>query len=134
MLGVLYACLGLIFLPLFALFSLVGAFAQQTQQAQNVSGPSAALLSAMMFGFGILMPIIYGVQHRKLRGFHGLIDNFEAHLAGGAGDNAKGGFVIARVEVFALGVHDVHDLFTRHFADLRFVGFFRTGSDIGRFF
>jgi uncharacterized membrane protein YdjX (TVP38/TMEM64 family) len=62
MLGVLYACLGLIFLPLFALFSLVGAFAQQTQQAQNVSGPSAPLLSAMMFGFGILMPIIYGVM------------------------------------------------------------------------
>jgi len=35
MLGVLYACMGLIFLPIFALAGLAGAFAQQTQQAQN---------------------------------------------------------------------------------------------------
>jgi len=30
MLGLLYACMGLIFLPIFALAGLAGAFAQQT--------------------------------------------------------------------------------------------------------
>jgi len=53
-----------------------------------------------------------------------LIDDFEAHLAGGAGDDLEAGFVVARVQVFALGVHDVHDLFACHFADLGFVGLF----------
>src|SRR5256886_16769221 len=61
MLGVLYACMGLIFLPIFALAGLAGAFAQQTQQAQNTGGPPAALIAAMMFGFGIFMPVFYGV-------------------------------------------------------------------------
>ena len=58
MMGVLYACLGLIFLPFFALAGAVGAFAQH---AQNSSGPPAALMGGMMFGFGMLMPVIYGV-------------------------------------------------------------------------
>src|SRR5206468_2494346 len=48
------------------------------------------------------------------------IGDLEAHLAGGAGDDAEGGFVVARVEVFALGVHDVHHLFARDLADLCF--------------
>jgi hypothetical protein len=61
MLGVLYACMGLIFLPFFALAGLAGAFAQQTQQAQNAGGPPAALFAGMMFGFGIFMPIFYGL-------------------------------------------------------------------------
>src|SRR5437879_13368674 len=61
MLGVLYACMGLIFLPIFALAGLAGAFAQQTQQAQNTGGPPSALITAMMFGFGIFMPVFYGV-------------------------------------------------------------------------
>src|SRR5438552_4405461 len=56
MLGVLYACMGLIFLPIFALAGLAGAFAQQTQQAQNTGGLPSALIAAMMFGFGIFMP------------------------------------------------------------------------------
>ena len=60
MLGVLYACIGLIFLPFFALAGLAGAFAQQTQQAQNAGGPPAALVAGMMFGFGIFMPVFYG--------------------------------------------------------------------------
>ena len=61
MLGVLYACMGLIFLPVFALAGLAGAFPQQIQQAQNTGGPPAALIAAMMFGFGIFMPVFYGV-------------------------------------------------------------------------
>ena len=60
-LGVLYACLGLIFLPFFALAGLAGAFAQHAQQAQNPAGPSGALITGMMFGFGIFMPILYGL-------------------------------------------------------------------------
>jgi hypothetical protein len=62
MLGVLYACMGLIFLPFFALAGVAGAFAQHASQVQNAAGPPAALMAAMMFGFGIFMPIIYGVM------------------------------------------------------------------------
>jgi hypothetical protein len=62
MLGVLYACMGLIFLPFFALAGLAGAFAEHTQQAQTAAGPPAALIAGVMLGFGIFMPIIYGVM------------------------------------------------------------------------
>jgi hypothetical protein len=68
MLGVLYACMGLIFLPIFALAGLAGAFAQQTQQAQNTGGPPAALITAMMFGFGIFMPVFYNLVARWIGG------------------------------------------------------------------
>src|SRR5882672_9773746 len=40
-----------------------------------------------------------------------LVGDFQTHLTGGAGDDAEGGFVVAGIEVFALGVHDIHDLF-----------------------
>src|ERR1700693_3294210 len=53
-----------------------------------------------------------------------LIDDFEAHLAGGAGDDAEGGFVVARVQIFGFRFHDVHDLLARHFADFLFVRLF----------
>src|SRR5437773_3676975 len=36
------------------------------------------------------------------------ICDFKAHLTGGTGDDAEGGFVVARVQVLALRVHDVH--------------------------
>ena len=62
MLGLLYACMGLIFLPFFAVAGLAGAFAQHAQQAQNVPGLSAALMAGIMFGFGIFIPIIYGAM------------------------------------------------------------------------
>jgi hypothetical protein len=70
-------------------------------------------------------------SHAQPLGF--LIDDFEAHLARGAFDNAEGGFIAARVQVFALRVHDVHDLFARYFADLFFVRLFRAGGNVGRF-
>ena len=60
MMGVLYACFGLIFLPFLALAGLAGAFAEQTQQSQP-SGSAAAIIAAMMFGFGVLMPVFYGI-------------------------------------------------------------------------
>jgi hypothetical protein len=53
-----------------------------------------------------------------------LIDNFEAHLAGGAFDDSEGSFVTAGIQVVALGLHDVHHLFARDFADFFFVRFF----------
>ncbi len=62
MLGVLYGCMGLIFLPFFALAGVAGAFAQHAQQTQNAAGPPAALMAGMMLGFGIFMPVIYGVM------------------------------------------------------------------------
>jgi hypothetical protein len=61
MLGVLYACIGLIFLPFFALAGVAGAFAQQSQQAQAAGAAPAAIVAAMMFGFGIFMPVFYGI-------------------------------------------------------------------------
>jgi multisubunit Na+/H+ antiporter MnhB subunit len=61
-LGVLHACMGLIFLPFFALAGLAGAFAQHAQQAQDTGGPPAAVITGIMFGFGIFMPVIYGVM------------------------------------------------------------------------
>lgn len=61
MLGILHACIGLIFLPIFALAGLAGAFAQQSQQAQGAGAAPAALVAAMMFGFGIFMPVFYGI-------------------------------------------------------------------------
>ena len=60
MLGALYACMGLIFLPFFALAALAGAFAQPAQQ--TAGAPPPALFAGIMFGFGIFMPIIYGVM------------------------------------------------------------------------
>ena len=62
MLGLLYACMGLIFLPFFAIAGLAGAFAQHAQQVQNAPGLPAALMAGIMFGFGIFIPIIYGAM------------------------------------------------------------------------
>jgi len=62
MLGVLYGCLGLIFLPFIALAALLGVFAQQAQQVQgNQTGP-AAIAAGMMVILGLLIPLIYGVM------------------------------------------------------------------------
>ena len=55
---------------------------------------------------------------------HFLIDDFEAHLPGGAFDDAEGSFVAARVQVFGFRFDDVHHLFARDFADFFFVRFF----------
>ena len=62
-----------------------------------------------------------------------LVDNLEAHLAGGAGDDAKSGFVAARVQVFRLRLHDIHHLLACYFTNFDLVRFFGTGSDVSRF-
>jgi hypothetical protein len=61
------------------------------------------------------------------------VNNLEAHLAGGAGDDAESGFVVACIQVFRLRLHDVHHLLACHFTNFDLVRFFGTGSDIGRF-
>jgi hypothetical protein len=62
MLGVLYGCLGLIFLPIFMLAAAAGAFAQHAQGTEASSTVPAAAVAGIMFGMGILMPVIYGVM------------------------------------------------------------------------
>ncbi|MDQ6625407.1 MAG: DUF3566 domain-containing protein [Verrucomicrobiota bacterium] len=62
MLGVLHACMGLIFVPFFALMGLLGAVAQNAQHAQQSGGPPAAVFGGMMFGFALLMPVFYGIM------------------------------------------------------------------------
>jgi hypothetical protein len=59
MLAVVYGCMGLIFLPLFALAAVLGAFAQHAQSDQTAP---AALVGGIMLGMGIFMPIVYGVM------------------------------------------------------------------------
>jgi hypothetical protein len=61
MLGVLYGCMGLIFLPIFLLAGVAGAFAQHAQQTQGGSAAPAALAAGMMVALGIFMPIFYAV-------------------------------------------------------------------------
>jgi hypothetical protein len=53
MLRVLYACLGLIFLPIFLLAGALGAFAQHTQGTEASSTAPAAAVAGIMFGMGI---------------------------------------------------------------------------------
>ncbi len=62
MLGVLYACLGLIFLPFIGIAALAGAFAEQ---AHHAPGPLAAPLGmaiGLMIVFGLMIPVMYGVM------------------------------------------------------------------------
>jgi transmembrane protein DUF3566 len=60
MLGVLYGCMGLIFIPIFLLAGVAGAFAQHAQQ-NGASAAPAALAAGMMLAVGIFMPIFYAV-------------------------------------------------------------------------
>ncbi len=83
MLGILYACMGLIFIPFFVLAGFAGAFAQHAQQTQNVAGPPAALMAGMMLGFGIFMPVIYGVMGFIFGILMAVIYNLVARWIGG---------------------------------------------------
>jgi hypothetical protein len=83
MMGVLYACMGLIFLPFFMLAAAVGAFAQHTQGAQDASGAPAAVAAGIMFGMGIFMPVIYGVMGFVFGVIFAAIYNLVAHWIGG---------------------------------------------------
>ena len=67
------------------------------------------------------------------RAYRRSVYNLEAHLAGGAGDDAEGGFIASRIQVLRLCLNDIHDLFARYLADLCLVRFFGTSGDVRRF-
>jgi Transmembrane domain of unknown function (DUF3566) len=81
MLGVLYGCMGLIFL----LAGVAGAFAQHAQQTQGASAASAALAAGMMLAVGIFMPIFYAVFRFIFGMISAAIYNLVARWVGGIG-------------------------------------------------
>jgi hypothetical protein len=62
MLGVLYGCMGLIFLPIFLVVAGAGVFAQHAQAAHGGPEAPAAMMAGIMFGMGLFMPVMYGVM------------------------------------------------------------------------
>jgi hypothetical protein len=61
MMGVLYACMGLIFMPIMMLAAMAGVFAQHAQGQTSSAAPAAAV-AGIMFAMGIFMPVIYGAM------------------------------------------------------------------------
>ncbi len=78
MLGILYAMMGLLFLPLFALAGLAGAFAQQSTNNGAGALPAVALLV-----MGFLMPIMYGVMGFLIGIISAAVYNLAARWIGG---------------------------------------------------
>jgi hypothetical protein len=83
MMGVLYACMGLIFLPIFMLAAAAGAFAQHAQGAQASATAPGAVVAGIMFGMGIFMPVIYGVMGFVFGVIGAAIYNLVARWIGG---------------------------------------------------
>jgi hypothetical protein len=57
MMGVLYGCMGLLFIPIALVGGLASMAAQQTSGANRAAG---AISGAVLMVFGILAPFIYG--------------------------------------------------------------------------
>lgn len=57
-LGLLYACMGLLILPFFALGGMASIWTQQNHSTQN--SPPTAVIGAIMAGVGFFLPVIYG--------------------------------------------------------------------------
>jgi hypothetical protein len=81
-LGALYGCLGLIFVPFFLLFSMIAPHLQNAGGSSSAAGPAAAFM-AMGVGMAIMIPIFYAIL-----GFIGgvisaLIYNLIAMMTGG---------------------------------------------------
>ena len=60
MMGVLYGLMGLIFLPFFVLFALIGAFAQNRIAGERRRAGAFAM--GGMLVMGLLMPVFYGAM------------------------------------------------------------------------
>lgn len=73
-LGLLYGCLGLIFVPFFLLVGLLGSFAGQEKN------PFAGIFSVV---FAILAPVIYGVMGFIIGAIGALLYNLLAKWMGG---------------------------------------------------
>src|SRR4051794_31870455 len=83
MLGVLYGCLGLIFLPFFGLAGLAGVFAQHAQQARGKGWGPAAIAAGVMVFLGLMMPVIYAAMGFILGVVTAAIYNLVANWIGG---------------------------------------------------
>jgi len=57
--GVLYALMGLIILPFFAIFALVGVFTQSA--SENAGAAGAVAIGGGMLLMAVLIPVMYGV-------------------------------------------------------------------------
>lgn len=84
MLGVLYAAMGLIFIPFILLFSLVGALVPELQGGGN-SDVSIGMGVAVGIGLGmaVLMPALYGVMGFVSGIVSALVYNLVAKWIGG---------------------------------------------------
>lgn len=83
MLGVLYAAMGLIFVPFFAIFGLVGVFAEHAQHGQSQSAAPLALAGGAMLLLSLLFPVFYGVMGFIFGVISAAIYNVVAHWIGG---------------------------------------------------
>ena len=83
MLGVLYACMGLIFLPFIGIAALLGAFAEHAQHAQGSSAGPAGLAAGIMVMMGVMIPIFYGIMGFLLGVIGAAIYNVIAAWIGG---------------------------------------------------
>jgi hypothetical protein len=72
--GLIYGCLGLIFVPFFLLFAVIGSFAGQDKL------PFAGIFGIL---FAILMPILYGAMGFVMGAISALLYNVMAKWAGG---------------------------------------------------
>jgi len=83
MLGVLYAAMGLIFIPFIAIFGLMGAFAEHAQHGQSQFAAPLALAGGAMLILSLLFPIFYGVMGFIFGVISAAIYNLAAHWIGG---------------------------------------------------
>ncbi len=72
--GLLYGCVALLFVPFLLMFALVGSFAGQDKV------PFAGVFGVVL---AVLMPIIYGVLGFVFGALGALLYNLFAHLVGG---------------------------------------------------
>jgi len=72
--GLIYGCMGLIFVPFFLLIGLLGTFAGQQKN------PLAGIFSV---GFAIFMPFLYGLMGFIMGAIGALLYNLFAKLVGG---------------------------------------------------
>jgi hypothetical protein len=72
--GMIYGCLGLIFVPFFLLFGLIGSLAGQQKT------PFAGVIGIVL---ALLMPVLYGVMGFIVGAIGGLLYNVFARWVGG---------------------------------------------------
>jgi len=81
-LGALYGCLGVIFVPFILLFSMIAPHLQNAGGGSPATGPAVAGM-AIGVGMAIMIPIIYAVLGFIIGVITALIYNLIAMLTGG---------------------------------------------------